>query len=62
MSVQFDHDGGSLGGVGDVHTTHYISRYVHRSEVWAKAPEGFSARSTVGASKLRGWDGHRAGH
>ena len=53
-SVQFDHDGGSLGGADDVHTTLYVSRYVHsRSEVWAKAPEGFSARSTVGASKLR---------
>ena len=52
--MQFDHDGGLLGGAGDVHTTHYISRYVHsRGEVWAKAPEGFSAQSAVGASKLR---------
>ena len=45
--MQFDHNGGLLGGAGDVHTIHYVSRYVHsRSEVWTKA------QSTVGESKL----------
>ena len=52
-SVQFDRNGGSQGGVGNVRTTYYVSRDVHsKSEVWAKAPEDFSARSTMGASKL----------
>ena len=41
---------------------HTVGMYIVGVRMWAKAPEGFPARSTVGASELRGWDGHQAGH
>ena len=51
--VKFGRNGGSQGGAGV---------YMTGVRTWAKAPEDFWAGSTVGASELRGWDGHQVGH